>query len=375
MSDDASTPEAPENTAADAGHNPWSAPGSVPEGAEGPQYASAEGAEGPQSASAETAAESRDASAEGAGEPQYVGPQWAGELRDASAEGAGEPHVNPQWAGEPRDASPEGAAESRDASAEGTEAPQYASPGRTGEPQYAGPERAGEPRDAEPRVALSEDAEPRVALSKDAAAAGQGGTRDQAPSLSVHDQRTVTSLPSVTPAAPAVGDGVPQGWASPAAPPANGSLASFPPPNPATAAGGPHPFAPPVVQDGAVPPPPIAPDGPGRMPYPHPGGRGYAAPVGYGGAPGPYGWPGMRPMENGMGITAMVLGIIAAGGFCMWPAAIVTGVLAVMFGLIGRAKARRGEASNPGQALAGIICGAAGFVLGIGLAVLVIVAG
>lgn len=343
MSDDASTPEAPENTAADAGHNPWSAPGSVPEGAEGPQYASAEAAEGPQYASAETAGEPRDASAEGAGEPQYAGPQWAGE---------------------PRDASPEGAAEY--ASAEGaTEAPQYAGPGRTGEPRYAGPERDGEPRDAEPGVALS----------KDAAAAGQGGTRDQAPSLSVHDQRTVTSLPSVTPAAPAVGDGVPQRWASPAAPPANGSLASFPPPNPATAAGGPHPLAPPVVQDGAVPPPPIAPDGPGRMPYPHPGGRGYAAPVGYGGAPGHYGWPGMRPMENGMGITAMVLGIIAAGGFCMWPAAIVTGVLAVIFGLIGRAKARRGEASNPGQALAGIICGAAGFVLGIGLAVLVIVAG
>ncbi|MFI6036170.1 hypothetical protein ACIBBD_18760 [Streptomyces sp. NPDC051315] len=279
MSDDASTPAVPENTAANAGHNPWSAPGSVPEGAEGPQYARPEGQTEP---------------------------------RDTSPEGHTEPH----------------------------------------------------------------DAEPVVTLDKGAAAADQAGAPHPAP-LSVHDQQTVTSLPGVTPAA---GAGAPQGWASPAAPPAHGSLASFPPPSPATAAGGAHPFAPPVVQDGAVPPPPIAPDGPGQMPYGYPGGHGYAAPAGYpapaghGGAPGYYGWPGTRPMENGMGITAMVLGIIAAGGFCMWPAAIVTGVLAVIFGLIGRAKAARGEASNPGQALAGIICGAAGFVLGIALVVLVVVA-
>jgi hypothetical protein len=179
---------------------------------------------------------------------------------------------------------------------------------------------------------------------------------DQAPP-SVHDQQTVTSLPSVT---PTVGDGV---WASPVAPPANGSLASFPPPDP---------FAPPLAQVGAVPPPPIAPDGPGQVSYGYPAGYGHPAPAGYGGA---YGWTGARPMENGMGITAMVLGIIAAGGFCMWPAAIVTGVLAIIFGVLGRAKAKRGEAANPGQALVGIICGAAGLVLGIGLAVLVIVYG
>jgi hypothetical protein len=35
----------------------------------------------------------------------------------------------------------------------------------------------------------------------------------------------------------------------------------------------------------------------------------------------------------------------------------------VIFGGIGRAKARRGEATNPGQSLAGIICGSAGIVL------------
>lgn len=46
----------------------------------------------------------------------------------------------------------------------------------------------------------------------------------------------------------------------------------------------------------------------------------------------------------------------------------------MIFGAIGRAKAKRGEATNPGQALAGIICGAAGIVLGIGFVILLIVA-
>ncbi|WP_260475015.1 DUF4190 domain-containing protein, partial [Streptomyces sp. WAC 05379] len=96
-------------------------------------------------------------------------------------------------------------------------------------------------------------------------------------------------------------------------------------------------------------------------PAPGPGGAGY------------YGWPGMHPMpSNGMGTAGLVLGIISAVIFCLWPVAIVVGVLAVIFGAIGRGKARRGEATNPGQALAGIICGAAGVALGLGMLVLVV---
>ncbi|MEU2289072.1 DUF4190 domain-containing protein [Streptomyces sp. NPDC013178] len=75
-----------------------------------------------------------------------------------------------------------------------------------------------------------------------------------------------------------------------------------------------------------------------------------------------------------MGITAMVLGIVSAGGFCLWPAALLVGPLAIVFGAIGRAKAKRGEATNAGQALAGIICGIAGTLLAIGLIVLMIAA-
>ncbi|MFI2435037.1 DUF4190 domain-containing protein [Streptomyces sp. NPDC018693] len=175
-----------------------------------------------------------------------------------------------------------------------------------------------------------------------------------APPPPVHGQQTIISLPGPTP----LPDGPAHPPANPFAPPAlSAPLSSYPPPNP---------FAPPYGQDGAVPPPPIAPDGPGHLPYGYPGVPGY----GYPPPPGPYGWPGLRPESNGMGIASMVCGIVAAAGFCLWPLAIVLGVLAVIFGVIGRAKANRGEASNPGHALAGIICGAAGFVLGIGMVLL-----
>ena len=45
------------------------------------------------------------------------------------------------------------------------------------------------------------------------------------------------------------------------------------------------------------------------------------------------------------------------GRLLPWPLAIVVGILAVIFGAIGRRKRRRGEATNGGQALAGIIWG------------------
>lgn len=81
------------------------------------------------------------------------------------------------------------------------------------------------------------------------------------------------------------------------------------------------------------------------------------APPGYGGQPS-YGGGGGYPQKqsNGMGIAALVLGILAiltcwfiVGGFF--------GLLALIFGIIGRGKAKRGEASNGGMALTGIILG------------------
>lgn len=172
------------------------------------------------------------------------------------------------------------------------------------------------------------------------------------PAPSVHDQRTVTSLPS------------PEPTANP-----------FAPPGPAAPAASVPYAAPYAGHGGAVPPPPIGPDGPGQVPYGYPGAGGHGYPPGPGAA-GYYGWPGMQAMpSNGMGTAGLVLGIISAVVFCLWPVAIVVGVLAVIFGAIGRGKARRGEATNPGQALAGIICGAVGVVLALVMVALVIATG
>ncbi|MGW0410915.1 DUF4190 domain-containing protein [Streptomyces collinus] len=177
--------------------------------------------------------------------------------------------------------------------------------------------------------------------------------------------------------------------ANPFAPPAPGAQTGAPvhPYAPPAPAGLGNPYAPPPAaaaqpqESAPVPPPPIAPDGPGQVPYGYPGAPaayGYPAPQphpGYGGpgipaypAAAGYGWPGMQPQpNNGMGTAALVLGILSVVGFCAWPLAIVMAILAVVLGSLGRAKARRGEADNPGVALAGIICGAASIVLMLGL--------
>ncbi|WP_256333584.1 DUF4190 domain-containing protein [Streptomyces sp. cf386] len=208
------------------------------------------------------------------------------------------------------------------------------------------------------------------------------------PAPSVHDRETVGAVPPMgVPSEPR--DAVPPGapWmnpsagAGPATPPGGSVTNPFAPPGPTAPMSsvplGPpvNPFAPPAAGSGGpyaahgehVPPPPIAPDGPGRVPYGYPGGHGYPHLPGPGpgpGAAGYYGWPGMHAMpSNGMGTAGLVLGIISAVIFCLWPVAIVVGVLAVIFGGIGMGKARRGEATNRGQALAGVICGAAGLVL------------
>ncbi|MFF9281137.1 hypothetical protein [Streptomyces griseosporeus] len=211
--------------------------------------------------------------------------------------------------------------------------------------------------------------------------------------------------PSPSSAAPVDGTGNPfaapaDGTANPFAPPASGTEGSggpvnpFAPPAPAAASGpgtqgnpfappgAGNPFAPPAPGE-PVPPPPIAPEGPGQVPYGYPaGGYGYPPQHGYGGAHSPqaqpvpggyYGWPGMVPApSNGIGTAGLVVGIVSAAIFCLWPVAIVLGILAIVFGAVGRSRANRGQATNAGQALAGIICGVAGLVLGIGMMVLVL---
>ncbi|MGW1885285.1 DUF4190 domain-containing protein [Streptomyces sp. NPDC001970] len=211
-----------------------------------------------------------------------------------------------------------------------------------------------EPNDpwAPPERRAPQDHQDRVDLGKTAPQA-------QPPRPAVHDQPTVTSMPSA---------GVPGAGSD---------------------TGG----------DGAVPPPPTAPGGPARTtpgPYGYPAAPGYGYPgapgtaqtgaPGYGypvapgaqaGAPG-YGYPGYpgysgswamgTQPQNGMGTAAMVLGILAVCLFCMYGIpSLILGVLALIFGILGRKRYQRGEANNKGQALAGIILGSIGIALGLAI--------
>ncbi|MGW0733489.1 DUF4190 domain-containing protein [Streptomyces sp. NPDC002851] len=208
-----------------------------------------------------------------------------------------------------------------------------------------GPAAAGTPSQAAPQPTSPE----QVSLSKRdpwAPPEEQGAAGSGAGGPSVHDRTTVPSMPGAGSGSGPAGPGYGYPGAAPGEP---------------------------------VPPPPVAPDGPGQNPYGYPGagaGPGYPGYPGGGMQPGyggGYGGWGMPPgPSNGLGVTGLVLGIISAAIFIMWPIAIILGILAIIFGAIGRGKAQRGEATNPGQALAGIICGIVGLVLGVVLLVVVI---
>ncbi|MFF2408665.1 DUF4190 domain-containing protein [Streptomyces sp. NPDC058092] len=170
----------------------------------------------------------------------------------------------------------------------------------------------------------------------------------------VHDQPTMTSMPGA-------GDG-----SAPATGPGAGAPTG---PVPGAGAG----FGP-GFGTAEIPPPPIAPNGPGQQVPPAAGLYGYPATPApqYGGYPGysAYGqppWGGSAP-SNGMGTAAMVLGILAVCLFCIYGIpSVVLGVLALIFGILGRKRVQRGEATNNGQALAGIIMGSVGIAIGVAI--------
>ncbi|MEU3351399.1 hypothetical protein [Streptomyces sp. NPDC037389] len=177
----------------------------------------------------------------------------------------------------------------------------------------------------------------------------------------------------------------------PPAPPVPGPAAGLPEAPPAA------PDVPVAPEPGAVPPVPLAPTGPGTPGAYPPGPYGYAqpgippqpgAPYGVPGAAGPYaqspygqtaygtghygwgapgygqGWPHAgRVPNNGLGVASLVLGVI--GVLMCWTIVfgVVIGVMAIVFGAIGRTKANTGEATNGGQALTGLILGGVALLL------------
>ena len=75
---------------------------------------------------------------------------------------------------------------------------------------------------------------------------------------------------------------------------------------------------------------------------------------------------GPRTARNGMGTAALVIGVVAVvlvALLIFFPLALVLGILAVIFGALGMRRAKRGEATNNGQALAGLVLGIVALVL------------
>lgn len=85
------------------------------------------------------------------------------------------------------------------------------------------------------------------------------------------------------------------------------------------------------------------------------------------GAP-PYPEPVAAP-RNGLGTAALVVGIVALVTSFTVVGGIVLGVVALVLGVIGRGRAKRGEATNRGMATAGVVLGLVGIVLSAALVV------
>jgi len=69
-----------------------------------------------------------------------------------------------------------------------------------------------------------------------------------------------------------------------------------------------------------------------------------------------------RP-RNGMGIAALVLGLIALASFWTIIGGVVLGLLAIVFGIVGYRRKKRGEATNGAMSLIGAITGALALVI------------
>lgn len=93
---------------------------------------------------------------------------------------------------------------------------------------------------------------------------------------------------------------------------------------------------------------------PGQGPYPPPPPQPYAG----------YGPPPIGP-RNGLGITALTLAVV--GLLFSWTIAggIILGLVALIIGFAARGRVKRGEATNGGLALSGIVLGALAIVLGL----------
>jgi len=81
----------------------------------------------------------------------------------------------------------------------------------------------------------------------------------------------------------------------------------------------------------------------------------------------PYGdYPGVPATpRNGLGIAALVVGVIGLLGSISVVGGVVLGIAAVIMGLVARGRARRGESTNGGVALGGVVVGVLAIIAGL----------
>ncbi len=92
-----------------------------------------------------------------------------------------------------------------------------------------------------------------------------------------------------------------------------------------------------------------------------PGAPGYGEAPTYGGSSG-YGGPPARPPSNGIGIAALVVGIVSLFTWWIPVLGLVVAIVAVVLGIVGIRKASKGQATNKGMAIAGLVTGALGLI-------------
>lgn len=108
----------------------------------------------------------------------------------------------------------------------------------------------------------------------------------------------------------------------------------------------------------------------GAPPYPYP--HQYQRPPGQypgGYPPQPqqpyYGYPPPMQPKNGFGIASLVLAIIALLSVWSVFVGVILGLVAVIIGILGRGRVKRGIANNGGVAVAGIVLGALAVIVGL----------
>lgn len=112
-----------------------------------------------------------------------------------------------------------------------------------------------------------------------------------------------------------------------------------------------------------------------QQPIPPPPPQGYPNPYPPGPYPGGYPPPPPQPYagyapppaapRNGLGITALIIAIVALLASFSVVGGVVLGIVAVIIGFAGRSRAKRGEATNGGVALAGVILGFLSIIIGL----------